>query len=187
MAIYHHVPSKSALAVLMVEAANSEKPLSPPTGDWKEDLWLQSRRLRETRQAHPAISALHRKYRVWTPALLRITERWVSSWLQSGLAPDKALVAARASSLAIVGMVDEEASYEADEPPNNELLCEVPSVRTMFEKDDRRDDVFELGVRAIIDGLYARLSVDERIDPPAASQEMSKGWPPSSAAANQPG
>ena len=158
MALYHHVPSKAALATLMVEAANAERPLASPTGDWREDLWLQARWLRDTRKAHPAISVLHREYRVWTPSLLRITERWVDSWQQSGLKLDDALIAARASSQAIVGMVDEESAYEADPPPHEDLLAAVPSVRTMFQNDHSQDSLFELAVRSIIDGFYVRLS-----------------------------
>jgi AcrR family transcriptional regulator len=158
MAIYHHAPNKAALAAAMVEAAYYEQPLAAPTGDWKEDLWLQARWLRETRLAHPAISAIHREYRTWTPALLRTTERWVNLWQQSGLPLDRALIAARASSQAIVGLVDEEAGYEAEEPPNATLLAALPSVRTMFEKDHCRASLFELCARSVIDGLYARLS-----------------------------
>lgn len=157
MALYHHVANKAALATLMVEAANSERPLAAPTGDWKEDLWLQARWLRDTRLAHPAISMLHRGYRVWTPGLLRATERWVNLWQQSGLELDKALLAARASSQAIVGMVDEEAGYEAEDPPKEELMGAVPSVRTMFEKDHCRASLFELTARSVVDGLYLRL------------------------------
>lgn len=161
MGIYHHVSNKAALATLMVEAANNERPLAAPTGDWKEDLWLQACWLRATRQAHPAVSVLHREYRVWSSGLLRVTERWVNLWQQSGLELDKALVAARASSQAIVGMVDEEAAYEAEDPPKEELLAWVPSVRTMFEKDHCQDSLFELAVRSVIDGLLVRLSGDQ--------------------------
>jgi AcrR family transcriptional regulator len=163
MALYHHVPSKAALATLMVEAANAERPLDSPTGDWREDLWLQARWLRDTRKVHPAISVLHREYRVWTPDLLRITERWVNSWQQSGLKLEDALIAARASSQAVVGMVDEESAYEADPPPADELLDGAPSVKTLFAKDHCRDSLFELAARSIVDGLYARLS-QERVN-----------------------
>lgn len=157
-AIYHHVPNKATLARLMVEAANSERPLASPTGDWREDLWLQARWLRDTRQAHPAVSVLHREYRVWTASLLRITQRWVNLWQHSGLELDQALLAARASSQAIVGLVDEEVAYEADQPAREGLLAWAPSLRTQFEKDHCRDSLFELTARSGINGLHARLS-----------------------------
>jgi AcrR family transcriptional regulator len=157
MAIYHHVRDKAALATVMVEMANLERPLSSPTGDWREDLWLMARSMRETRLAHPVLPQLRRQYRVWTPALLRISERWVSIWQQSGLELEQALIAARASSQAVVGMIDEEAVYEGEEPPSEELLSWVPITRVLFQKDFPQDELFELAVRSLIDGIYTRL------------------------------
>lgn len=161
MAIYHYVSSKAELAALMVEAANKERPLASPTGDWKEDLWHFANWLRDTRKVHPALGVLHRQYRVWSPALLQIAECWMDMWRQSGLEPEKTLIAARASSQAIVGLVDEESSYENDEPPKEELLAAAPSVKPMFDKDQSQDALFELTVRSIIDGLYMRLSDEQ--------------------------
>lgn len=157
MAIYHHVRDKAALASVMVEVANLERPLSSPTGDWREDLLLMARSMRETRLAHPVLPQLRRQYRVWTPALLKISERWVSIWQQSGLEFDQALVAARASSQAVVGMIDEEAVYEGEEPPSDELLAWVPTTRVLFQKDFPQDELFELTVKSLINGLYAEL------------------------------
>ena len=54
-------------------------------------------------QAH-----LRRAYQVWTPDILHMTEHWLSLWLQSGLEMDKAVVAATTSSMAIIGLVEEE-------------------------------------------------------------------------------
>lgn len=158
MAIYHHFSDKAALASLMVEKAHSERALTPATGYWRDDLWEMAKWLREVRLAHPALPSLRRNFSIWSPAMLAISERWVSLWLQSGLATDKASLAARASSQAVVGMVDEEAVYETDEPPAEEMLDRMPIIRVMFEKDYSQDTVFELGVRSIIDGLYLRLS-----------------------------
>ena len=162
MAIYHHLPDKAALAALMVEKAHNERPLAPLTGLWQDDLWEMAKWLREVRLAHPALPSLRRNFSVWSPALLTISERWVTLWLQSGLASDKALLAARASSQAVVGMVDEEAVYEAEEPPAEEMLARTPIIRVLFEKNDSQDRVFELAVRSIIDGLYFRMSAKER-------------------------
>jgi hypothetical protein len=69
-------------------------------------------------------------------------------------------LAARASSQAVVGMVDEEAVYEAEEPPAEEMLTRTPIVRVMFEKNHSQARVFELAVRSIIDGLYFRMSAE---------------------------
>lgn len=158
MAIYHHVPSKAALVNLMVEAANHEQPMAALTGDWSEDLWLLALWLRNIRQKHPAITVLHREFRVWTPGQLQITERWVDLWRQSGLDSARASVAARASTLAITGLIDEEALCDRYEVPSEDLLADAPLARAMFQGDPCPDSLFELGVRALIAGLYARLS-----------------------------
>jgi AcrR family transcriptional regulator len=161
MAIYHHLSDKAALAALMIEKAHYERPLASPTGDWRDDLWHMAKWLREVRLAHPALPGLRRNFGVWSPALLAISERWVTFWLQSGLASNQALLAARASSQAIVGMVDEEAVYEAEEPPAEDMLASTPVARVLFTKDHSQDKVFELAVRSIIDGLYSRISAQE--------------------------
>jgi AcrR family transcriptional regulator len=168
MAIYHHVADKASLAKLMVEIANSERPLAAPSGNWRNDLLAMARWVRETRLAHPALPKLRRDFRVWTPALLKITERWITLWQQSGLPLEQALIAARASSQAVVGMVDEEAVYEGEEPPGEDIMTWTPSVRVMFEKDHDQDALFDLAVRALVDGLYLQLSSDTAQDSTAA-------------------
>ena len=87
-----------------------------------------------------------------------MTERWLGHWRQSGLADDKALVAATASSLAIVGIVEEESAFRDLARPADDALAPLPGARRMFEARHDRDAEFELLVRALIDGLHARLS-----------------------------
>ena len=108
MALYHHVANKAALAALLVDAAISEQPLPPPTGVWRDDLWTMARWMRDSRRAHPVVAQIRRAHHVWTNATLQMTEAWLSLWQQSGLPLEKALVAATTSSLAIVGLVEEE-------------------------------------------------------------------------------
>ena len=160
MALYHHVEDKAALATLMVDAAIGQHPLPPPTGDWRDDLWIIARWTRESRAAHPALAHIRRAYRVWTSASLEMTERWLSHWRESGLAPDKALLAATTSSLAIVGIVEEESVFRNLARPADGALTQLPSARQMFNARHDRDAEFELLVRALIDGLYAKLSAE---------------------------
>ena len=158
MALYHHVADKAALAALLVDAAIGEQPLPPSTGDWREDLWAMARWTRESRRTHPAVPHIRRAYRVWTSATLQMTERWLSLWQQSGLPPQKALTAAGASSLAITGAVEEETVLRELARPTPAELALLPNARTMFDAARDRDAEYELLVRALIDGLYARLS-----------------------------
>ena len=106
MALYHHVKDKAALAALVIDAAQREQPLPPPSGDWREDLWALARWTRQSRQAHPALRNLRGAHNIWSPSILHITERWMSLWQQSGLPLHAAVRAATMSSMAINGIVD---------------------------------------------------------------------------------
>jgi len=132
-----------------------------PTGAWRDDLWTIARWTRESRRAHPAVARIRRAYHVWTNASLQMTERWLSLWQQSGLALDDALTAATTSSMAIVGLVEEEAMFQEMARPEAAALSWLPNARLMFNARRNRDAAFELAVRALIDGLYARLTGSE--------------------------
>jgi AcrR family transcriptional regulator len=158
MALYHHVEDKAALAVLVVDAANTERALPPPTGVWQDDLWGMARWMRESMLAHPHVAQLRRTWHVWTPSVLRMTERWLNLWQQSGLDLDKAVLAANTSSMAIVGVMDEEMIFRDMKPPGDDMLSWLPSARVAFYRPHDRSAEFELIVRAVIEGIYARLA-----------------------------
>jgi AcrR family transcriptional regulator len=157
MALYHHVKDKAALAALVIEAAQREHPLPPPTGDWREDLWAIARWTRQSRAAHPALRGLRSAHNIWSPAILHITERWVSLWQQSGLPLDAAVRAARMSSMAIGGIVDQELAHREMQAPDAAALAMLPNARLAFKAKHNREAEFETIVRALIDGLHARL------------------------------
>jgi AcrR family transcriptional regulator len=158
MALYHHVKDKAALAALLVDAAIGEHPLPQPTGVWQDDLWTMARWMRESRRIHPAVASIRRAYHVWTDATLQMTERWFSLWQQSGLPFEQALTAATTSSMAIVGLVEEEAMFREMARPPDTALAWLPNARSMFDARHDRDAEFELVIRALIDGLHARLA-----------------------------
>jgi len=158
MALYHYVSDKAALAALLVDAAIRKNPLPPPTGKWQDDLWAMANWMRENTLTHPVFIHLRRAYHVWTPTLLQMTERWLSLWQQSGLDLDKAILAAKTSSMAISGFVDEEMIFSEMQPPDEATLSLLPNVRVMFNADRSREIEFELAVKSLIEGLYARLS-----------------------------
>ena len=158
MALYHHVEDKAALANLVVEAATVERKLAAPTGEWREDLWEIARWMRACTQAHPAVIDLRRLYRIWNPSILSITERWLVHWQASGLEPKRALQAASVSSLAVSGLVAEETAFRAVDMADDEMLSKLPAARALMKANNDPDVAYELGVRSLIDGLYARLS-----------------------------
>jgi AcrR family transcriptional regulator len=157
MALYHYVEDKAALAALVVDTAIKEHPLAAPTGIWQDDLWAMADWMRRSTLSHPAVGELRRTYRVWTPAILPMTERWLSLWQQSGLDLDAAVVAATTSSMAIAGLVAEEAVFRTLDTPDEAALASFPNARLVFDTKHDRDSDYELLVRSLIEGLHARL------------------------------
>ena len=157
MALYHHVEDKAALVALLVDAAIAERPLPPPTGSWRDDLWEMACWVRETTVAHPAVARLRSEYRVWTSSIFPMTERWLSIWQQSGLEFDAALSAASASSTAIIGFVEAELNLQDLELPDDTQLASFPNARLAFHLERDGDREFELVVRSVIEGVHAQL------------------------------
>ena len=158
MALYRHVKDKRDLVGLLVSAAVLEEALPAPTGEWKEDLWQVACWARNVTRRHPALSRLRRALHVWAPSVLPITERWFSVWQQSGLALDLAMKAGTMSSLAIIGVVEEELLFERMIRPGDDLLGAAPNARLAFQQKGDSEERFEIIVRSLIEGLHAHLS-----------------------------
>jgi AcrR family transcriptional regulator len=158
MALYHYVEDKAALAALVVDATLREVPLPPSIGKWRDDLFAMAHWMRRITLAHPYVANLRREYNVWTPAMLQMTERWLSLWQQSGLDLKAAMFAARTSSMALTGIVNEEMIFRSMALPEKKLLSGLPNVRTMFGPAPNRAEDFKALVGALIDGLHAQLA-----------------------------
>jgi AcrR family transcriptional regulator len=157
MALYHHVADKKALVSLVADEVVKERPLPAPTGDWLEDIWQIARWLREITHAHPAVPRLRRIHHVWTASMLPITEYWFSLWQQSGLPFDDAMLAGSTTSMAILGLVEEEQLFTEMDLPDQETLARTPNASVAFQQPHDRDAEFELVVRSLIEGILARL------------------------------
>jgi AcrR family transcriptional regulator len=158
MALYNHVTDKADLAALLLEAALDDQPLPTPTGDWREDLWRMAKWMRSSTRAHPVVATIRRSHGVWTESSLQIIERWLGLWQQSGLSLDNAITAASTSSQAIFADVAEDVLVANLRPPSEAQLSRLPNARIVFGARPDRDANFELLVRAMIDGLHARLT-----------------------------
>jgi TetR/AcrR family transcriptional regulator, tetracycline repressor protein len=159
-ALYRHVEDKRALISLMVDAVVAEHALPAPTGDWREDLWQMAQAMRAMTHAHPAVTELRRGHQIWSPTVLPLTERWMSIWAQSGLPLELAIRAGITSSLAITGVVEEELLLSRMQRPKEAALTWVPNARLACGIERDRDADFELIVRAVVDGVHARLAAD---------------------------
>lgn len=158
MALYYHVADKDDLVRLVVDAVVREVPLPEPTGSWREDLWGLARWMRLIATAHPSVGQLRKRVRVLTPVVLPVTERWFLLWQDSGLERSAAIRAASLSSMAIVGVVDQEARMSEMVPPERADVEALPTVRESLDQRHDHEADFELVVRALIDGIHARLS-----------------------------
>ncbi len=158
MALYRHVQDKAALVALVVDTAITERPLPPPTGAWRDDLFRMACWVRENTLAHPVVAALSRTYPTWTPGLLPLLERWLNVWLHSGLNLEQATIAATTSSMAINGIVQEEVAFRGLDAPGADQLRLLPNARFLFHQQRDRDAEFELVVHALVDGLHTRLT-----------------------------
>ena len=140
MALYRHVKDKTDLVGLLFEAVLHEEPLPAPTGDWPEDLWAMARWLRAVTRRHPAVSELRRSHQVWTPSVLPMTEQWFSLWQLSGLPFELAIQAGSMSSLALIGVVEEELAFERMRRPADDALGTSPNARVAFQQQSDPDE-----------------------------------------------
>jgi AcrR family transcriptional regulator len=159
MALYHHVDDKAGLVALVVDEVIAETPLPSTTGKWRDDLFALATWMRRTALAHPAVGRLRNDFQVWTASIFPMTERWLSLWQQSGLGLDAAMLAASASSTAIIGFVEQEMIQDQTKPPDERWLSSFPNARLAFSMDAKRDGAgeFELVLGVLIDGLHAAL------------------------------
>jgi AcrR family transcriptional regulator len=155
MALYHYVDDKTALVALLVDEAIGGRPLPSPTGaGWQEDVLELARWMRAGAQLHPGIASLRQEFRVWTPTVMSLGERWLGLWLQSGLPLDAAAEAAMTTLMAINGMVDQEAALPSFDRPDDEALAWFPNLRIAFTEDRDRDAAFEVVIRSVVTGVH---------------------------------
>lgn len=155
MALYHHVKDKAELAALVLDASYMKYPIDPETGDWRRDLLTISEWTRAHALAHPALPELRRVYDIWTPTQDVITERWIRHWRDSGIAPDKAFLAANVSSGAIWGFVAQELRQRGLDPSYGKRAATVGSREDYLAALPDPETRFQIGFNAIVDGILA--------------------------------
>ena len=177
MALYHHVDDKAGLVALVVDEVIGERPLPAPTGAWRDDLLELARWTRAITLAHPAVGRLRNAFQVWTRSIFPVTERWLSLWQQSGLELGAAMLAASASSTAIIGFVEQELVLAETTAPDDAVLSPFPNARYAFAtaRDGGRE--FELVVRSLVDGLVSSLRAEEQHAAAAASRRSASSGP----------
>tara|TARA_Y100000052_G_scaffold27562_1_gene36438 strand:+ start:81770 stop:82414 length:645 start_codon:yes stop_codon:yes gene_type:complete len=158
MALYHHVPDKTALTGLVIDRAILSRALPDLTDDWKYDILTFANWIRAGARTYPEITNLRRSNMVMTPMILSLSQHWQSIWDRSGLESDASTQAAIMSSLAIHGLVYEAMAIRSQEVPNKSALEKDPTIARFVSLNPDPDHLFDLTVRSIVDGFYAQLS-----------------------------
>lgn len=156
MALYHHVSGKAELAELVVDAAIGPLPDDLMTGDWKEDLWAMAQLSRFHLNKHPEVTQLRRNLKVWTNNMLKVSQAWHAIWRQSDLPTELAALAASSSSLAIYGLLNDQALTRGQQIARQLGTVISKETSSVFKDDEALDALFEFTARAMIDGAYAR-------------------------------
>jgi TetR/AcrR family transcriptional regulator, tetracycline repressor protein len=179
MSLYHHVPDKAAVLDGINEAVYEQVQLPelPAGTPWHDEVAAVVRAFRDALVAHPGVLPVVATRRPDFPAAHRLYERLGRVLLAAGFRPDDALYAVRSLAFFVIGFALAavgrsalepekigEGSGQArppavsaeDYPAYGALLAAVPADRWSWE------ELFELGLRSLLDGLCLRLDRAER-------------------------
>jgi TetR/AcrR family transcriptional regulator, tetracycline repressor protein len=177
MAVYYHVPNKTALLDGLAEAVWSEMDLPESDGQpWQVELEHIARAIRDTLRRHPnALPVLATRPNTSMPGL-RVTDRTLGVLLGAGFPPAEALEFVNAAGEFLMGHALSEAGAplvadaEAAGANDDAILAAVDAasaaeqfphlVRTLAEVDlgaVSMDRIFEAGLAALRRGLEHRL------------------------------
>lgn len=158
MSLYHHVADRAALVALMIDLSVSEVPMPSAMGeDWREDLLRLANWLRDSAQRHPALIEVTSELREATPRLAAFGEQWIALWRRSDLPVELQFAAANTSLAGVVAMVQQIRTPAVDEIPRLESL---PNLRHALSRTPGEAEMFDLFVRALVDGLCVQVRRD---------------------------
>ena len=164
--VYHYIPSKSDLYDLLIDAALEEADMSviDPSDSPRDRLVAAAHELRRALLVHPRLMPLISTRSMRTAAQLRGVEVLFAILGDAGFDDSEAVVFVDALGMQVFGMVNAlaahltNAQYHRDDRPLELDSREFPNVTRVFA-DERNyrgwETEFDLGVRALIDGLFA--------------------------------
>ncbi|GAA3741319.1 hypothetical protein GCM10022225_25910 [Plantactinospora mayteni] len=163
MAVYYYLPDKGALFDAVVEAVLDEVGLPEPApgATWQSVVWDACQRLRTVLRRHPHTVPLIGTRPVLTPRTLASSDLLIRQLVDTGLsAPEglRILTCARAYTL---GHLLVEVGVPAGPPPEAnvapaEVMAAYPALAAGMAQGYDPDGQFDLGLRALIDGLGGR-------------------------------
>lgn len=174
MAVYYHIPNKAALLDGLVEAVMSEIDLTldDPSRPAPERIRVAANIYRDVMMAHPNAVQVVAVRNLNTRESFRPVEFLLEIFVDSGFPPGMALAAVNIFALFVRGFVLFEAGQTLDEAAacqgcdTAELLKQIlpedefPVMHEVMAKTkfNTPDDEFDLGVRALIKGMFETFS-----------------------------
>jgi len=165
MAVYYHVPNKTALFDLLVERVMTEieMPPAPDSAPPRERLEGAARAFRRSLLAHGDIVELFVGRNLETPAQLVPVEWVLSTMMDAGLRPTQALWAVNALMDFVIGCVASEVTGRAEKARGKGTTTaadmlpeeEFPALRRVLDEVgiSRYEDQFEFGLAALVGGI----------------------------------
>ena len=164
--VYHYVPSKSDLYDLLVDAVIDEfdfgaidSSVTPP-----EQLILTGHEMKRALLIHPRLMPLISTRSMRTPAQLGGVERLLEILVAGGFSDSEAVSALDVFGTYVFGAVNAyaahltDAEYHRDDRPRETDIADLPNVARVFSDESNYlgfDVEFEVGVRALVEGLFA--------------------------------
>ena len=142
MSLYNHIPNKESLVSDIVQLMFSQvRATNIEAGSWKEEMREVMRSFRNVGLAHPNAFAL---YSARPASPVHPERNSVGLLVEAGFPRQTAQFVVRVLSSYVVGMVSREVAGAWQSTPD--------------AKHDSLDEVFELGLSSLLDGLEIRLT-----------------------------
>jgi TetR/AcrR family tetracycline transcriptional repressor len=165
MAVYYYLPDKGALFDAVVEAVHDEigELTAEPGAGWQSLVWDGCHRMRTVLRRHPHTVPLLGTRPVLTPRMLAFSDRLIGQLVDTGLTAAAALNVLACARAFTIGYLLIEVGVPAGPPIDAaedaaEVMADYPSLATAMAQGYDPDRQFDLGLRALVDGLAASLS-----------------------------
>lgn len=169
MSLYTHIASKDELLALMAnELIGTAIVETPLPEDWREALTLTSRKLFRTFASHPWLLALLARRPRPGPSAARYAKQMSSAVERLGLRPDEMwtlisivndYIVGHAMRVATTGSTSDFVDHLSEQDRAN-----LPGVDALARTEETRltGEVFELGLRTVLDGVEHRFVTGRR-------------------------
>lgn len=164
--VYHYVPSKSDLYDLLVDAVIDEFDFGAiEVGSSPRDkLILAAHEMKRALLIHPRLMPLISTRSMRTPAQLAGVESLLAIFADAGFTDSEAVSSLDVFGTHVFGAINAyaahvtDAEYHRDDRPREIDLAGLPNVTRVFADESNYmgfDTEFEIGVRALVEGLFS--------------------------------